>query len=284
MRRLILWVTALLLVTTTALPCGATSFYLVYNQWGGTWQDANKTAANTEDDLMCWAAAASNVLAWGGWGTPTYNTAAKIFTHFQDHWTDNTGFTGYGYEWWIDGYSPQSTSMSYVDVPGSGNFYPTLNFYNYFTYASGGDLMAIIDTLMHQGKGVGILIGGSGIISHAVTVWGYSYNAANSYSSIFITDSDDGYYGLREYPLIWQNNAWYLGGGYSGWKIGDIQALAALGYDITLGTAGEPMDLGGGRVPIAPSWVLFGTGVFSLFLLRGRRMGKKQGSTASEEV
>uniref|UniRef100_A0A7V4LDF2 Uncharacterized protein n=1 Tax=Desulfobacca acetoxidans TaxID=60893 RepID=A0A7V4LDF2_9BACT len=239
--------------------------YFIYEQYGGTWHDANKTAANTEDDLMCWAAAASNILAWGHWGTATYNTADLIFKHFQDHWTDNTGFISWGLAWWIYGFEPGYKSISYVDVPGGGNFYPQLklNFNYYYVGASEGNLMATIDSLMHQGKCVGLSIGSSSG-SHALTAWGFEYTSPGAYTSIFFTDSDDGLPGLRQYALVWRNNAWYLGtkldgyGGYSltGWKINSVQALGYL------------------HTPIAPSWVLFGTGVFSLFLCRRRRRGK----------
>jgi hypothetical protein len=38
--------------------------YLLHEHWGGMWSDAEKSSINTEDDLMCWAAAASNILSW----------------------------------------------------------------------------------------------------------------------------------------------------------------------------------------------------------------------------
>ena len=67
------------------------------------------------------------------------------------------------------------------------------------------------------------MISKGGAVGHAVTVWGFSYSAPGNYTSIFITDSDDGYYGLREYPLIRNGTAWYLGGSYSGWMLGSAQ-------------------------------------------------------------
>ena len=128
--------------------------YFIYDQYGGTWHDANKTAANTEDDLMCWAAAASNILAWGHWGTAVYNTTDLIFKHFQDHWTDAGGYPSWAWKWWFDGSPPPYNTASHPDVPGGGKFYPTLNFYDYFVYAAGGNVMASVDNLLHQGKGV----------------------------------------------------------------------------------------------------------------------------------
>lgn len=97
-----------ILVLALAQPALSLS-YFVYDQWGGTWQDANKNYK--DDSLMCWAAAASNVLAWGKWGTDTYDTAPKIFQHFKDHWTNNGGYSYKGWRWWFNGYSPYPTTL-----------------------------------------------------------------------------------------------------------------------------------------------------------------------------
>lgn len=263
---LILALIAALILALTA-PALADS-YFIYNQYGGTWQDANKTYQ--DDSLMCWAATASNILAYGGWGTSHYNTGPTIFQEIVAHWTNNSGYMSWAWNWWFNGSDPPNYFVSYPDVPGGGNYYPTLNFSNYFTGVSSisGNIMAAIDLALHQGKGVGMIVG-SGSNSHAVTVWGYSYDAPRYYTRIFITDSDDGFYGLREYPLIYQNSAWYLGGSYAGWKINAIQAL---GYYPTSSTSNPVIPLAGDTaVPLAPSWILFGTGVSSLFLLRRRR-------------
>lgn len=42
--------------------------YLLTDHWGGAYADAEKTIPDTDDDLMCWAASASNMLEWSGWG------------------------------------------------------------------------------------------------------------------------------------------------------------------------------------------------------------------------
>ena len=243
------------LVLASTSPVLADTFFL-YDQYGGTFHDANKTYQ--DDSLMCWAATAANILAWGGWGVSQYNTETAIFQDFVSHWTNNTGYMSWAWNWWFNGSGPPVYSLSYPDVPGGGDYYPKLNFSDYFSGVSGGNLMAAIDLALHQGKGVGMIMG-SGSASHAVTVWGFSYSAPGSYTDIYITDSDDGYDGLREYPLVWQNNEWYLGGGYAGWEIYGIQELGYL------------------HAPVPPSWMLFATGACSLFLLRRRRRPDKQG-------
>ena len=70
---LLVFMLAILSLTTPAWSAS----YFVYDQWGGTWHDANKTYVG--DSLMCWAASASNVLDWGNWGTTSYNTESTIF-------------------------------------------------------------------------------------------------------------------------------------------------------------------------------------------------------------
>jgi hypothetical protein len=258
-----------LLVLVLAAPALSSS-YFIYEQYGGTWHDANKTAS-PNDDLMCWAAAASNILSWGNWGASGYNTETSIFQYLVDHWTNKTGYPTWAWSWWFNGSPPAVTTYAYPDVPG-GDFYPTLNIKNYLTAAAGGNIMNTINTYLHQGKGVGMVIS-KGSTSHAVTVWGYSTTNTGTYSNIYITDSDDGTVGLVNYPLIWQNNAWYMGGGYTGWRIGTVQALGYLTNpgDLNLGALNNPAGAGS-EVPITPTWLLFGTGAFSMYLM-GRRRG-----------
>ena len=262
-----------ILVLTNTSPVLSDTTYFIYDQYGGTWQDANKTGH--DDSLMCWAAAASNILEWGGWGTSQDNTAQTIFGDYAAHWTNNTGYPSWAWNWWFNGSGPIFNFNSYPDVAGGGDYYPTLNFSNYFSGTANGDLMAAIDVALHQGQGVTMILGTSSGGSHAVTAWGFSESAPRSYTNIYITDSDDGTYGLAEYPLIYQNNAWYLGGFYSGWEIDGIQTLA---YDPNSSAFSSLTDVpssGDSPVPLAPSWVLFGTGVFLLFLLsRWRRQAK----------
>lgn len=259
MNRLIIFLWAAILVFgipatgNCLMAVNANVTYLIYNQWGGTWHDANKNGQ--DDSLMCWAAVAANILDWSNWDTSSYNSEEKIFQHFKNHWTNNTGMMSWGWNWWFDGSPPPYYTVSYPDVPGGGDFYPSLNFFDYFSYAMGGDLMSKIDTLMHEGYGIGLIIGSTSPSSHAVTCWGFGYeyvNGTKKYTSIYVTDSDDGILGLANYPLIWQDNRWYLGGSYGGWRITNASALEYRAI----------------QNPISPTWVLLGTGLLSLLALR----------------
>jgi Mac 1 len=204
---------------------------------------------------MCWAAAASNVLTYEKWTTSQYNTGQTVFQYMVDHWTNNAGYMYWAYNWWLNGTKP-GTSYAYPDVTG-GNFFPTQKASSYEVNASGGNLMATADSLLHKGDGVTMAIR-NGSYAHAVTLWGFSQDALGAYTGVYITDSDDGMFGLVNYAIAYQNSAWYLMNGYiAGWYISDLEALAA----------------GASAVPMAPSWVLFGTGVFALYVMR-RRPGK----------
>ena len=70
------------------------------------WRDAEKSPTNPDDDWMCWAAAASNILDWAGWNVPLFDSAQDMFYTFQNSWTNAGGLMAYGWHWWFDGTSP----------------------------------------------------------------------------------------------------------------------------------------------------------------------------------
>jgi PEP-CTERM motif-containing protein/Mac 1 protein len=197
------------------------SSYFIYDDWGGTWSDAEKSPTNTEDDLMCWAGAASNVLAWTGWGMVGGMTNAdQMFAHFQDHWTDVGGSSYYGWDWWFDGTNNMQGVAGWAqeDVDGGGGFYPALNVNDYLWFTS-TDAIALtaIDDFLHNGYGSTLSVR-SETVSHAITVWGYDYDAQGNYTGIWVTDSDDDKYDatpedeLRYYNVLFNSTdqRWYL--------------------------------------------------------------------------
>jgi hypothetical protein len=221
--------------------------YFGYEQWGGTWQDANKTSASTQDDLMCWAAAASNVLAWGGWGTATSNSASGIFKNFQDHWTNQGGMMDLGWRWWLNGKTPNpdiykpGEGWSSVDASISGfqGYWPQSNFSTYFQedwiVAEANyypNLMSDVEGWLRSGYGVALAVytenpGGG----HALTAWGFDYNDSGQYTGVWVTDSDDYKWreqGLKRLSLQYDSvHKWWdlTGDIYRGWYIGGVQAL-----------------------------------------------------------
>jgi hypothetical protein len=205
--------------------------YFVYDHWGGTWHDANKTGTN--DTLLCWAAVAANILGWGNWDTSDYNTETLIFKVFTDYWTDAGSWQEVGWRWWVDGTEPAvSNTDSYVDVEGAGNYWLGINFNDYYGAAinTPNDLMKSVDNYFINGYGVGAqIIALSDGHGHAITIWGFDYydnkdTNTRSYLGMWITDSDDddtGGANLKYVPVTWDNtnnryaftlygNDWYL--------------------------------------------------------------------------
>ena len=255
MKRLILLAAFLLLTCAPAIvPTSASAVssysYMVYSQWGGSWHDANKTGV--DDSLMCWAASASNILDWGNWDTPVFNTETKIFQDIKNHWTNGRGWQSWAWKWWLIGSPPPTNTYAHIDVPGGGNYYPTENFFSYYTSASGLGEMASMDHLMHEGYGISLAIY-KGTASHAITCWGFDYtitNGVSNYTSVYVTDSDDGVTALKKMGLTY-NNGWRFTSGYTGWLISGVYGL-----ELNKTPLGNVCP-----TPIATSWILLGSGL-----------------------
>jgi len=251
-RKILLFLAIILMALAGSGVARADSSYFVYDQWGGTWSDANKNWSG--DSNMCWAAAASNILAWDGYDTATYNTATLIFQYFKAHWTNAGSLPQYAWDWFLDGALPPNWSgWSQVSVAG-GNIWPADNFSSLYHQASSGNLMASVASFFQAGDGVTLAIYTSGG-GHCLTCWGYNYTNSSgviNYTAVWVTDSDDGVTALQEYPVSWDstNDVWDLGGTYAGWYIGGVEAL---------GQNPDPPP-----VPLPPSLLLSLSGLLAL--------------------
>ena len=222
------------------VPSSGAGTLFGFESVGGTWYDAEKTLSNPDDDLMCWAAAASNVLLATGWARVTGDLFADeddVFTYFQDHWTDNGGSSYYGWEWWFDGTydGPTEAGWSQVDVPGGG-FWPGENYGDYVLYSlQDAPAMNNINYLFSNSYGVTLGISGPG--AHAITAWGMEYDdATGDYLGLYVTDSDDSKTSdsppdlLQYYDVVYSeaNTAWYLQNYYgtNDWYINEVFGLA----------------------------------------------------------
>jgi hypothetical protein len=219
-----------------APPDGAT--YMLYWAHGGTWCDVEKSPTNWDDDDMCWAAAASNVLEWTGWGEVSgMSNTDQNFAHYLNHWTDQGGRTDYGWNWWFDGTNPAAgwPGWAQVDVPGGGDFWTPPYTYSDYVHIHEPDDTALqaIDSYLHNGWGTYLSITGPG--GHAITCWGYTYTPGTPdyYTGIYITDSDDDKHlvtppdSLRYYQVAYSGGRWYLQNYYgsNAWYIRRVGGL-----------------------------------------------------------
>jgi len=265
--------TALLAVVLAAGSVSATTVsYFGYDFSSSPVLDAEKSPTNTEDDLLCWAAAAANVLVATGWGDVYSTGEDTVFAYFQDHWTDEGGLPGFAWEWWFSGENAMEgiSGWSQVDVAGGG-FYPDEVFADYYA-RTWDDALALpsIDEYLHAGDGVTLALYGPG--GHAVTVWGYDYDdVTGDYLGVWITDSDDDKTDdtpeneLRYYPVLYGSDQWYLQDFYGSddWYIGEVMALGQMPA--------------AGIVPEPATIVLLGSGLVFLMRKRGKRFAKSGG-------
>ena len=222
--------TLVLFLAAFLLLGGATasaSTYYIWDDWGGTWSDAEKASDNSDDDLLCWAASSSNILEWTGWGLVSGMTNTdQMFSHFQAHFTDDGGNPYYGWDWWFDGTNDVQGSPGWAqeDVDGGGAFYLTENINDYRRFSSvDSAALSNLDAWMKDGYGTTISIAGN--MAHSITCWGFEMNDQGAYTAIYVTDSDDDKGGpgnatrpnvLQKYGVTYTSGAWYLSGGYYG--------------------------------------------------------------------
>lgn len=221
-------------VGVNAVAIGPTATYMLVDNWGGAWWDAEKTPANKEDDFMCWAAATSNVLTWTGWGrVQGMKTADQVFRYFQDHWTDDGVYDmRQGCDWWFDGTNPlQGVIGSQVDVPGGG-FFPKKSVQDYIHVTEDSQNVAgDIRNYLQTGHGVMLAIGNL-VSGHAITCWGVDYDASTgTVRAIYVSDSDDSKRQanppdrLERYEVVFDDGDWIMPDYFGGYTIDTVVAL-----------------------------------------------------------
>lgn len=218
-------------------------------EFGGSWHDAEKSSSNRNDDWLCWASAAANVLAWTGWhDSQRFPDADSIFHYYTEHWNDHpAGSPRESWRWWFQGIN-NSKRGAQVQKKG-GSFFPEAPFPVKKWGHPPGSLFRGIgqnqlkrnpyllrDTLQ-QGYGVALQIvhplSGDDRDSHIITLWGYRATSFNRFSGILISDSDDNKQAttavnaedrLVYYPVELKDNVWWFTYKEQRWRI-----LAAYG-------------------------------------------------------
>jgi surface antigen len=215
-----------------------TTKYMLTENWGGSWSDADKSNTNSDDDLLCWAGSAANVLQWTDWGkVGSMSTADQMFLYFRNHWTDQSGNPYYAWDWWFDGVNNMQgqSGWAQVDVAGGG-FFPSRSLSTYLKSSSdAGQTLATLNSYLRSGRAVSLRITtGAPGVGHFVTCWGYEFNVgqADSYRGVYVTDSDDNMSNpsanyLKYYDVQQSNGRWYLKnyGGGTTWYITHVYGV-----------------------------------------------------------
>lgn len=171
--------------------------------------DAEKTSMPDDgDNELCWAAAASNILHYTGWGEQAgYSSPDALFDLFRDSFDDAAGNTMFGYEWFFNGTCMTQTWDGWAqarDYGTSGGYlkqYSVWNLMGYFDVSGNHEFMNDAAAALEAGCGMGISLAwldnnGSRKGGHAISMWGYicdkdfAETDADYYKALIISDSD----------------------------------------------------------------------------------------------
>ncbi len=236
------------------VPSG--SGYFLWEEHGGWWSDAEKVPGDDgkmnpapdnpgdEDDLLCWAAAASNMLEYTGWGfVGGMDTPDEFLDYFEDHVTDNGSAIEYGIEWWFNGNLPwPGANWSNEDVPG-GDFWDIPHIPSLYTFVNNDDSMALLQIEANLRLGLACGIGINPVVGdggHAITVWGINVDTSiinpldnARYKGIWVSDSDSHKHlanaedHLTYFSVNYEDgNFWNMTNYGGGWRISAVVGLA----------------------------------------------------------
>lgn len=211
------------LIIAAALTCGLQPYVqaetLEYwvkgvNKDGG-WYDADKDF-NGNDNLLCWAASSSNIIAW--WQDQNPDLAAQataangekaplgddVWSVYRQSYKSTGGyamhsFYWYFYEWadedqatWMTNYRTEygnSVGAYYSSV--LGNVEPEILFDSPYYWFDVGEFSRDFCGFLQAGYGVSISVE-SEYVSHALTLWGVEYDTElDRLTRLWLTDSDD---------------------------------------------------------------------------------------------
>ena len=191
--------------------------------------DADKSAINTEDDNLCWAATASNMLWHTGWASVTTAQNEQEFfdAYFVNSWPDEGGNAETAISWFLNDESYYSGSTG---AYASAGYYSQLmgqygesasDYISVYSATESGALQSLSTSFANDDAvGLAIYVYSSQSSGHAITCWGYavdpSYSSSDPryYAGLYITDSDDEKSGktddnLNERKLVYVTLEWH---------------------------------------------------------------------------
>jgi len=239
----------LLFIFLTVSISLADSEFRIDKSFGGRWHDAEKSLGNRNDDWLCWASTASNILAWTGWGVePKLIHEDNIFQYYSRHWSDNpSGSPREAWRWWFNGQNHTENGATVLREGGS--FWPQELFPpDKWGHRSGSLFRGvgqyqlkrnpyILSDMLKRGYGIVLQIvrplPDNSRDSHMVTLWGFRHSAEDQFKGILVTDSDDAkdsaagrsaQDSITYYPVKLRDGFWWITYRKNEWKI-----LAAYG-------------------------------------------------------
>lgn len=195
-------------------------------------------SANMAQYWQDWYVKAGNTLPEGtpsGYGATKRDDgipASNIFEIFKENWTNRGGLSKYGLTWYFTGtLHPQYYRSGYdknanwtkLKTYGQGGYFseqynnsPEIfmtneGFIEHLEYDGGLNIREFTEKMMQyitvDYSVVGLTLdfwlqAGGYYGGHAVTLWGFETNDETGLANaIYITDSDDEYYGIKRYPI-----------------------------------------------------------------------------------
>ncbi len=155
--------------------------------YGVYFADAEKTRLDVNDDNLCWAAAAANLLLQCGYRSG-FADEDRILDLFSDNWDNRVGWVEQALSWYFNGKAYYVSSS----IPDGGNYFSSLQPKSLISvvYALGVNSAGAVASLVNYLEaGYGVAINMQGALEHVVTVWGYGVE--NGVIRLYYSDSDD---------------------------------------------------------------------------------------------
>ncbi len=232
------------------------------------WNDEN---GEPVDNYMCWAASASNILAW--WQQTYFSVnldlttnpptdAEDIFSAFKLTWGNTGGSTATACTWWLFGLENKANGAYYSAESLKLNADKLISSYS-LTGRSATDTATLLANTFAQGGmvelGIAPCTDYDHLYGHAITCWGVSVDETTGLlSKIYVTDSDDKASGMLVVDVYYDKaTGSYImqGDRFQNYYLRDADILrAATSEDTTAPAEPTALTASVNRVEVTFSW------------------------------